>query len=109
MEKKFTSNDVKNLMDDEIIRNLMKSYNGKTTKALMLRGYLKFTLKDYKDGLEDLDKAHKSAPNDAIVLKIRGSFKNNLKDYNGALMDLNKAIKLGANDDFVLKVRKTVK
>jgi len=62
--------------------------------AFTARGNTKAKLKDYKDAIEDYNKAISLDPKYAEVYSDRGRAYNNLKNFDAALLDYSKAIEL---------------
>ncbi|GAC1655581.1 MAG: hypothetical protein NVS9B12_06740 [Vulcanimicrobiaceae bacterium] len=58
------------------------------------RGYVKYHLKDYENGMTDLNTAAALAPNDANIFRFRGLYRTWRNNYAGAIADFTKAIKM---------------
>ncbi|WP_298221140.1 hypothetical protein [Flavobacterium sp.] len=59
-----------------------------------LRGYLKYTAKDYKSALIDYDKSIALDADNFKAFFSRGMLKDKLQDFNGAISDYTKCIAL---------------
>lgn len=66
---------------------------------LVQSAIVKLNQRDYQGALDNLNKADKIKPNDALTLRKRGEVNRMLGDYCRALDDLNKADQLRPNNE----------
>ena len=62
-----------------------------------IRGWINYSLKDYKSALSDFNKQVNLDINNPLAFYNRGSVKSELKDFTGAILDYKEAIRLNPN------------
>ena len=73
------------------------------------RGYVKYSLEDFKGAIADYNKAIEVKPDYYIAYNNRGNAKYSLENFKGAMADYNKAIQLKPDDAIAYYKRGLVK